>query len=59
MQKFRLTLFTLPALLIVGSEPRAAGAEAALRTDYYAHYWLNGKYLGRSEGAFGAAKMVA
>ncbi len=28
-------------------------------TDYYAHYWLNGKYLGRSEGAFGAAKMAA
>jgi len=26
-------------------------------TDYYGHYWLNGKYLGRSEGAFGAAKM--
>ncbi len=28
-------------------------------TDYYGHYWLNGKYLGRSEGAFGAAKMAA
>lgn len=28
-------------------------------TDYYAHYWLNGQYLGRSEGAFGAAKMPA
>jgi len=27
-------------------------------TDYYGHYWLNGKYLGRSEGAFGAAKMT-
>lgn len=26
--------------------------------DYYAHYWLNGKYLGRSEGAFGAAKFI-
>lgn len=26
-------------------------------TDYYGHYWLNGRYLGRSEGAFGAAKM--
>ena len=26
-------------------------------TDYCGHYWLNGKYLGRSEGAFGAAKM--
>ncbi len=26
-------------------------------TDYYGHYWLNGKYLGRSEGAFGAAKI--
>lgn len=28
-------------------------------TDYYGHYWLNGTYLGRSEGAFGAAKMTA
>lgn len=28
-------------------------------TDYYGHYWLNGNYLGRSEGAFGAAKMAA
>ena len=28
-------------------------------TDYHGHYWLNGKYLGRSEGAFGAAKMAA
>ena len=26
--------------------------------DYYAWYWLNGKYLGRSEGAFGASKMI-
>ena len=25
--------------------------------DYYGYYWLNGHYLGRSEGAFGAAKM--
>ena len=28
-------------------------------TDYHGHYWLNGKYLGRSEGSFGAAKMPA
>ncbi|MBM3335972.1 beta galactosidase jelly roll domain-containing protein, partial [Candidatus Sumerlaeota bacterium] len=26
--------------------------------DYYARYWLNGRYLGRSEGAFGAVKFV-
>lgn len=26
--------------------------------DYYGWYWLNGRYLGRSEGAFGASKMV-
>ena len=26
--------------------------------DYHGHYWLNGRYLGRSEGAFGAAKMA-
>lgn len=26
--------------------------------DYYAHYWLNGQYLGRSEGAFGTVKFV-
>jgi len=25
--------------------------------DYYGRYWLNGKYLGRSEGAFGAVKI--
>ncbi len=25
--------------------------------DYYAHYWLNGRYLGRSEGAFGTVKI--
>lgn len=25
--------------------------------DYYGHYWLNGEYLGRSEGAFGAVKI--
>ncbi|HOM18193.1 MAG TPA: hypothetical protein PLQ00_12755, partial [Thermoguttaceae bacterium] len=25
--------------------------------DYYAHYWLNGQYLGRSEGAFGAVSL--
>lgn len=27
-------------------------------TDYYGHYWLNGAYLGRSEGAFGNTKML-
>ncbi len=26
--------------------------------DYYAHYWLNGQYLGRSEGAFGTVKII-
>ncbi|MBN2308835.1 MAG: hypothetical protein JXR94_07700 [Candidatus Hydrogenedentes bacterium] len=26
--------------------------------DYYGHYWLNGAYLGRSEGAFGNTKFV-
>jgi beta-mannosidase len=25
--------------------------------DYYGHYWLNGRYLGHSEGAFGAVKI--
>ncbi len=25
--------------------------------DYYGHYWLNGRYLGQSEGAFGAVKI--
>jgi beta-mannosidase len=25
--------------------------------DYHGYYWLNGQYLGRSEGAFGAAKI--
>lgn len=25
--------------------------------DYYAHYWLNGQYLGRSEGAFGTVSL--
>jgi beta-mannosidase len=25
--------------------------------DYYGRYWLNGKYLGHSEGAFGAVKI--
>ncbi len=25
--------------------------------DYYAHYWLNGNYLGRSEGAFGGVSL--
>ncbi|MCS7306515.1 MAG: hypothetical protein NZ602_15570 [Thermoguttaceae bacterium] len=25
--------------------------------DYYAHYWLNGHYLGRSEGAFGGVSL--
>jgi beta-mannosidase len=27
--------------------------------DYYAHYWLNGRYLGRSEGALGAVVLPA
>jgi beta-mannosidase len=27
--------------------------------DYYGRYWLNGQYLGRSEGAFGAVKIGA
>jgi len=26
--------------------------------DYYGHYWLNGHYLGHSEGAFGAVKIT-
>ncbi len=26
--------------------------------DYYGHYWLNGEYLGRSEGALGATIML-
>ena len=25
--------------------------------DYYGHYWLNGRYLGHSEGAFGGVKI--
>ncbi len=26
--------------------------------DYFGRYWLNGQYLGRTEGAFGAAQMI-
>ena len=28
-------------------------------TDYYGHYWLNGIYLGRGEGAFGNTRFIA
>jgi len=27
-------------------------------TDYYGHYWLNGIYLGRGEGAFGNTRFI-